>query len=187
MLDIFLVNGIAYVVGAIPVGYCIARICGIDNITTQGSGNIGATNVARLLGARFFLLVFFLDALKAWAVIFWIKGVGCSPCVISIASASLLVGNGCSLFLRGKGGKGVATAAGIYAAIQPHLFFVFGLVWGASLFITKTAGVASLVTMLVMPVVTYFSMPPFIALSCAISCWVIYRHKNNFQKMLGKK
>src|ERR1700691_6261496 len=119
----------AYVVGSIPFGLIVGKAKGIDP-RTSGSGNIGATNLGRLLGARYFALVFTLDLLKgalpslaAGAVIsFRIEDRQSCLLWIAVAAAAVL-GHVFSLFLKLKGGKGVATTAGVFLGIYPYFTF----------------------------------------------------------------
>src|SRR5581483_8545951 len=107
-----------YLIGAIPCGYLIARACGINDIRNHGSGNTGATNVGRILGLKYFFLIFFLDCLKAYAVLAVLAHYGFEQSDLIIPALALLVGNAFPLFLRFRGGKGVATSVGILAAIN---------------------------------------------------------------------
>ena len=98
---------LAYLIGAIPTGYLIARLKGVRDIRQHGSGNIGATNVSRLLGIHYFFIIFFLDAGKAFLFMNTIKPYFPIDYLYFFAGI-LLLGNTCSLFLRFRGGKGVA-------------------------------------------------------------------------------
>src|ERR1700730_10712106 len=103
---------IAYLVGAIPTGYIIAKLKGISDIRQHGSGNIGATNISRVLGKHYFFLIFFLDAGKAYLFLQLIKPYFDFSYLCFFAGI-LLFGNGYSIFLRGTGGKGGATLCGL--------------------------------------------------------------------------
>src|SRR5690348_15473304 len=111
-LNTLLTGTAAYLVGAIPTGYLIAKLKGITDIRQHGSGNIGATNVSRILGKHYFFLIFFLDAGKAYLFIHALKA-HFSFNYLCIFASIVLVGNGYSIFLRGSGGKGVATLFGL--------------------------------------------------------------------------
>jgi glycerol-3-phosphate acyltransferase PlsY len=120
---------ISYLRGAIPTGFLVARRCGIADIRQHGSGNIGATNVARVLGARFFCLIFFLDAGKAFFNIKLLHYLAYDSMTIYIAAIVHLIANGYSPFLNWTGGKGVATLFGLLCALKAHLALYAALIW----------------------------------------------------------
>lgn len=171
----------AYLVGSIPTGWLIARLKGIKDIRQHGSGNIGATNVARFLGKPYFFLVFFLDAFKAFAYI-WLIGffVGQCHCLLLYACA-LLVGNSRSMFLDFKGGKGVATSVGLLLAIDPLFVVLILPTWLIVLATTRTVGMASVGAFIAAPIIANIfdfqsSMFWFVL---AISIWVVFLHQDN--------
>ncbi len=158
----------AYLIGSIPFGVLIARSRGID-ITAHGSGNVGATNVGRVLGKRLGLTCFVLDVAKGAAPVavagatFDLLG---RPATDVAASASwwwlgvavaALVGHMASIFLGFRGGKGVATAFGGLLAIWPTLggpvLIAFG-VWLLVVLISRTVSIASMTAAIVLPVAT---------------------------------
>lgn len=186
---IFLV--ISYLIGSIPTGFLVARWCGIDDIRKYGSGNIGATNVARILGTHFFFLVFTLDCFKAYAWLKFLDHYALHYDEKIVAAIAVLVGNGCSIFLGGKGGKGAATSVGVLLALHPTMFFYSAITWVSILAWTKTVGIASACAL--------FSLPFFSFFICAdtgitsililfIACWGIWLHRDNirrFQRAVG--
>lgn len=113
----------SFLAGAIPFGVLIAKRRGVD-IREKGSGNIGATNVARVLGIGPGLLVLALDALKGGVAVLLATHVCGIDWVIAVAGLAAIVGHCFSPFLGGKGGKGVATALGVFAVIAPALALV---------------------------------------------------------------
>src|SRR3954471_19602270 len=128
-LSLLLLIPLAYLVGSIPFGLLVGLAKGVDP-RTAGSGNIGATNVARLLGRKFFFLVFFLDMLKSMVPMVIASAiVGRIPAEQRDAQVYLLwllvgfaavLGHMFSVFLRFKGGKGVATSAGVMLGLFPY-------------------------------------------------------------------
>src|SRR5438105_2150337 len=119
---------ISYLIGAIPVGYLIARFKGIVDIRKHGSGNIGATNVSRALGLPYFFLIFLIDAGKAFLTI-WYLAPYATANFLYVCAAAVLLGNGCSIFLQGSGGKGVATLFGLLVALQLSVILPLLMVW----------------------------------------------------------
>jgi acyl phosphate:glycerol-3-phosphate acyltransferase len=149
---------LAYLCGSIPFGLIVGKANGIDP-RTAGSGNIGATNLGRLLGAKFFALVFVLDLLKgavptlaAGAVIGFQIDDRRTGLLWMIVAAVAVIGHVCSVFLKFKGGKGVATSAGVVLGVFPYFTFaaiaalaVFYVVFRLTRFISvgSMAGAAS--------------------------------------------
>jgi glycerol-3-phosphate acyltransferase PlsY len=181
---------IAYLVGSIPTGFLFCRYFFNLDITQHGSGNIGATNVARVLGKRYFLLVFFIDAIKAWAVIYagmLLCGATVSSIVVIhvgyVLACALLVGNAYSVFLGFSGGKGVASTVGIIAALLPIPFVIcFMGCWAFVLVITKQPFVASLAALFVMMVSSYYLLSGMsTTFFFAIWVWVAMRHFPNLR------
>jgi glycerol-3-phosphate acyltransferase PlsY len=139
---ICLVAGVSYLVGAIPFGYLIARWRGHD-ILHEGSGNIGATNVARVIGLGFGLIVFALDFAK-----------GAIPVLLAgllpqseedlprntlpvVAGVSAFLGHLFPIYLRFRGGKGFATGAGVITVLVPFIALVVLAAWGLVLALTR--------------------------------------------------
>lgn len=178
---------IAYIVGSIPTGYIIARIRGISDITKHGSGNIGATNVARVLGLYYFFLIFFLDFIKAFLLLSTYYWHGASETMLILGAIALLIGNGFSVFLNFRGGKSVATTVGILAALSPMLLLVFAVSWLVVFLLTKTVGAASVSAALSLPVVALLlnCSTPTLLLTIFVCVWLVYRHKNNLRSYLN--
>lgn len=172
----------AYGVGAIPSGYCVARWAGLDDIRRFGSGNIGATNVARFLGIKYFFLVFFLDAFKAYAYLVYGALLGMPPMVLIWCAVALLFGNTCSLFLRGDGGKGMSTIIGILCAIHPVLVLSMLAIWLSALIYLRNVGMASVITVASLPAVAYFFTDLYGVIVVALmGMWIIWRHRENIR------
>jgi acyl-phosphate glycerol 3-phosphate acyltransferase len=141
---------ISYLVGAVPFGYLIAKANGVD-ILRQGSGNIGATNVSRVLGRRLGILVFLLDFLKGAvpaAVGIWLDehaGLELPPSTVGVgAGLAAILGHMFPIYLRFRGGKGVATGAGIVAILLPIPLLAALSVWIVALITTRYVSLASI-------------------------------------------
>ncbi len=171
----------AYLVGAIPTGYLIAQLKGITDIRKHGSGNIGATNVSRVLGKHYFVIILLLDAGKAYLFMHAIKHYFDFNYLCIFASI-LLLGNGCSIFLRGSGGKGGATLAGLLLALHaPTVIILFGI-WLLLVLIIHTVGIASVATALYLPICGYTNQnSAFLLFSQFATLWIIYTHRSNIQ------
>ena len=185
--EILILSGVGYVVGGIPTGYLLAKyIRGVD-IRTFGSGNIGATNVKRVLGTKLGALTLILDILKSYAILWAAKALQVEPHGLYLMAYAILLGNCFSLFLKGKGGKGVATSFGIYLALAPSLAGIGGLFYGAGIGIFKVSAAGSLLAHVVIPVIAYFQYDSlFPALTLAMSLLIILRHRPNISDLYEK-
>lgn len=176
----------AYLIGSIPVGYLIARMRGVSDIRNHGSGAIGATNVSRILGWRYFILVFVLDCLKAFICMMIVVNMFIQPYVISGCALALLLGNGFPLFLHFRGGKGVSTTMGILLATKPIVLLVLIPCWIALFLISRTVGIASCIALILLPFVMYAVTGDWhmVVLGVCIMALVLFYHRTNLQRVL---
>lgn len=183
----------AYLCGSIPTGFLVARARGVD-IRAHGSGNIGATNVFRILGKGPGVFVLLVDALKgALPVLFlplWIgqvSGVEAVPFKM-IAAIGAVLGHNFTCWLRFKGGKGVATSAGVLAAMVPLPFLATLGGFLLALALARYVSLASIVGAVVLPFAVAW-IPPgdrrLVFLTAALSALVILRHKANIGRLLN--
>ncbi len=184
---------LAYLVGGIPTGYWFARLFfGVD-VTKNGSGNIGATNVARVLGNKlWFFPIFFFDFAKSFGMFLVVdqllagRGEIFTPWHISLIAVALLVGNGCSPFLKFKGGKGVATMCGILAFVMPLFFCLFMVVFGVIIAAVRRVDIAALSGIMVTTGV--YLLPlwgqdlQFVPLLVFVVGWLVWRHQENIAR-----
>lgn len=179
-IAIFIIVG-AYIIGSIPTGYVVARWCGINDIRRFGSGNIGATNVARLLGLKYFFVVLFLDAFKAYSYLV-VSSLLLSRFELLLCAFALLLGNSFSLFLYGSGGKGVATLVGIMLALNPLLCIVASITWLVSLAIVRMIGIASVIAAVSIPfyAMVLTDIYGFLFMT-VVAAWIIWRHRMNIR------
>jgi len=177
---------LGYLVGSVPSGYIIARLKGI-NIREHGSGNIGATNVTRVLGEELGRATLLADMSKGFVVLVIAKQYITDPIFLALIAYAILLGNCFSFFLRGKGGKGVATTFGLYLALAPKLFLVGLLSYGCLTASSRVSAIGSLVTAIIWPILGYFWLEaPYFYLSIAISCLIIMRHHANLSDLYQK-
>ncbi|MBL0927726.1 MAG: glycerol-3-phosphate 1-O-acyltransferase PlsY [Phycisphaerales bacterium] len=190
---------VAYIVGSIPFGLLVARARGID-IRQHGSKNIGATNVGRVLGKRWGQLVFALDALKGAAPVvglgWWLgylgapeAGAGRAGQWLAVAIAAVL-GHIFPVWLRFKGGKGVATGFGAMAGLWPVVTIpAFGalLAWLVTLRATRYVSVSSCVAAAALPVLVAVTRPgapwPYLALTGGVAALVVFKHRANLARV----
>jgi acyl phosphate:glycerol-3-phosphate acyltransferase len=181
MLFTLSVIAIAYLIGAIPTGYLLCLWCyGID-ITNHGSGNIGASNVARVMGNKLFPVVFCIDAGKAYAPLWLVSlsGYGGASVLYGVALA-LLVGNAYSLFIGFRGGRGVATAMGIVGFFLPWTSTIGCMVvWIAMLAVTRKPFMASMSAFIGVMVIHVLMQTAYVPLLVGISLWIGWRHSSH--------
>ena len=178
----------AYVLGSFPTGLLIARARGVD-IRAVGSGNIGATNVARVLGKGWAIFVLFCDALKGFLPVFAGRHLipDLSDWMVALAGLAAIVGHMFTVFLRGRGGKGVATSLGVALAISPPAalggFALYILVF----LVTRLSSVGSLLGIWSFPAFATLLggvARPYIALSISTALLVTLRHRENITRLL---
>lgn len=177
----------AYSVGSLPTGYIIASLAGISDIRKYGSGNIGATNVARVLGISYFIPVFIIDAAKAAGYLFIVQHYSEDPLHVLMAALLLLIGNGYSLFLSFTGGKGIATSVGILYAVQPSLLFFLITIWTCVLGLTGRVGIASAAGCASLCILAFvIASSCYVLILCMfIGLWGIWRHQENLRTYMS--
>ena len=170
---------VAYVAGSIPFGLVIARGKGVD-LRAVGSGNIGATNVARALGKGWAIAVLLLDAAKGFVPVMLGKRLGLPPEHVALAGLAAIVGHMFTIFLRGRGGKGVATSLGVALALSPLAALCgFGLYVVAYLLL-RLSSVGSLLGIWSFPLFATLlgGLPrPYLALATVAAVLVTIRHR----------
>lgn len=170
----------AYIVGSIPLGYMLGRLHGIDDIRRFGSGVIGATNVGRILGLKYFFIILILDALKAYTYMSLCAAYDMSRFDLFLCAWALVIGNSYSIFLGGSGGKGVATTTGIMLALNPLLCTVACMTWVIAFMLLRMVGIASVITALLVPVYAFICTDIYGFLFMIImATWIIWRHRSN--------
>jgi glycerol-3-phosphate acyltransferase PlsY len=175
----------AYFLGTFPSAVMVARGRGID-ITQVGSGNPGASNVSRIMGRSWGVLVFVLDALKGIVpALIGTFVVGEDRVAYALIAASVL-GHMFPVTRRFKGGKGVATMAGAMFVMQPAISAILGVVWIVVLKLTKKSSVASIALIIGLPVLALlFHVPGWeIATMIAINALLLLRHGSNIKRLL---
>jgi glycerol-3-phosphate acyltransferase PlsY len=179
---------VAYLVGALPVGFLVARAFGIGDIRRQGSGNIGATNVLRTAGRLPAVLTLAGDIVKgAVAVLAGSALAQGAPEVSAACAVAAVVGNCWSIFLGFRGGKGVATGLGALLVIVPLAVLPAALVWLGVTITFRYVSLGSLLAAFCVPVgALAFRRPwPHVAASAAIAAIVAARHRENISRLLA--
>lgn len=172
--------------GAIPVGYVVARILGVD-IRRRGSGNIGATNVLRAAGWTPAVATLVADVAKGYAATWVGSQAGPGPAWAGTAAVLAVVGNCWPVFLGFRGGKGVATGLGAVLRITPWAVLPAGAVWVILVASFRFVSLASLCAVAGLPLaILALGYPPALALAgLAIAVIVVARHHENIQRLLA--
>lgn len=185
----FLVAVLAYLGGSIPMGYLVGRWAKGVDVRRHGSGNIGATNVLRTLGAGWAILVFAFDAAKGAAPIVLAQRLGLGPLLLAVVALSAVAGHNWSVFLRFRGGKGVATSLGVLLALAPWSAIAVAVIWVFIVAVTGFASVGSLVGLAASgPILGLLAAPwPLIALGGVLFVLGAYQHRGNIKRLLQGK
>jgi glycerol-3-phosphate acyltransferase PlsY len=176
----------SFLFGSIPFGFLICKYrLGVD-IRELGSGNIGTTNVMRVAGPAWGILVLFLDASKGLLPVLIAKSLHFLPILIVLAGILSILGHIFSPFVGLRGGRGVATGLGVVIGIAPTVAFILFLTWAIVVLLTRYVSLASLTAAFFFPIIMGLlkSPLPFFLLSIAISILVIVRHKPNLERLL---
>jgi glycerol-3-phosphate acyltransferase PlsY len=185
-----------YLLGSMPTGYLVAKARGVD-IRGVGSGNIGATNVLRALGKRAGAFVLLMDALKG-ALGCWLPRLALpkllspegplSPELLALAGGlAAIVGHNYTCWLRFKGGKGVATSAGVWLALMPRAFGVCLGLWLLVLAATRYVSVASIAAAVALPFVVWAwgGSQALVIAAAVVGGLAVYKHRSNLQRLLA--
>ena len=186
MLSIVLGATMAYLLGSIPSGLWIGRKFFQIDIRQHGSGNLGATNSFRILGKKAGTIVLLLDLLKGSISVLLLKQMdlhGISPLIIALFA---VMGHTYPLFANFKGGKAVATFAGVILAYQPILFLIGLGIFILTLAISKMVSFTSMVTISIGVLLSlYFQDIVLTTIALLADIFIIYRHRTNIQRILN--
>lgn len=174
----------AYLLGSIPTGLLLAKAAGV-NIRETGSGNIGATNVYRTLGRKVGIMTLVGDCLKGLIPVLIAKQLGLHEAWIAATGLAAFLGHIYTIFLGFKGGKGVATALGVFLGVSPLSVLVALGVFILVLAKWRYVSLASITAAAAMPLVIALLEPKklLIAMSLAIAALVIYKHRENIRRL----
>ena len=193
LIDLLIALG-AYLLGSIPFGLLVAKARGVD-IRTAGSGNIGATNAMRVLGKPAGILVLLLDALKGYAATAFLPplllaGLGVTtpaPGLLPLlAGICAVLGHNYTCWLKFKGGKGIATTAGVYLALAPWAVLIALVVFLLAVAATRYVSVGSIAAAVALPAAVWILKPGDLWLglvTTALGVLAIYKHKSNIQRL----
>lgn len=197
----------AYLLGSVPFGFLAAKAKGMD-IRSAGSGNIGATNAMRVLGKPAGISVLLLDALKGFAAVAWIAPMiynliephhfGLAPGFAAalpavqmkvkvLAGVAAVLGHNYTCWLRFKGGKGIATTAGVYLALAPWPLLIALVVFILAIVLTRYVSVGSISAAVALPLAVYFTQgnDTLNIVTLVLGVMAVYKHKSNLQRLMA--
>ncbi|TKJ46701.1 acyl-phosphate glycerol 3-phosphate acyltransferase [Candidatus Aerophobetes bacterium Ae_b3a] len=195
MIFLFLILIACYLLGSVPSGYLIGKAFkGID-IRDFGSGNIGFTNVLRAIGTFPALIVLIIDITKGIVSVylgfFFAQLMGIDYQVMGgIGGLASIVGHNWPIFLKFKGGKGVAVTAGVFLALTPIPFLLSLLVMVGIIGLTRYVSLGSIVAAGSLPFFVFWlgnNAPPYFFLSIMAALFILFKHRNNIQRLLRSK
>jgi len=180
---------LSYLLGAVPFGLIFSKLFSDVDVRTIGSGNIGATNVLRAAGKKAAVLTLLADALKGLIPVLVVKMIFQNDAVTALSGAAAVLGHVFPIYLKFKGGKGVATGYGVVLAVAPWTGLVCLVVWGLAAFIWRYSSLSALISFACYPALTFFqgSNPskPYGLLSLFIFGMLYYRHRENIGRLLS--
>ena len=181
-MELFIIGIISYLMGSIPFGLILAKIFLKKDIREIGSGNIGATNALRTGNKLIGYSTLILDVLKAVIPVLYVKIN--FPDAVYISALCAFIGHVFPVWLKFKGGKGVATYVGILFCLNIYLGFLFGLVWLATLILFKYSSLSSLIASISIPFISYFIFDNqnyfFFGI---IFILIFYNHRDNIKRL----
>ena len=177
---------LSYLIGSVPFAYIVAKIKGVD-LTKVGSGNIGATNVWRSVGQIEGTAVFFLDFLKGYVAVVIAKRLDLAPLVIILCAGAVILGHTFSVFLRFKGGKGVATGLGVVFGIAPYNFVLCFALGMGIIAMTGYVSLASITGALFLSILMFTTRQPapYAWGILLLAAYVIYKHVPNIKRLFN--
>lgn len=176
----------AYLIGATPTSYLVGRARGID-LRQHGSGNLGATNAYRVLGWKAATPIFIIDIAKGWfpTAFFPLWDGSASPTWALAYGFAAIVGHVYSVYVGFRGGKGVATGAGVFLALAPWAVLAGLVAWAAIVLLTGYVSLASITAALLLPVLVLVlqGASTVFWLALALGAFVIYAHRGNIGRL----
>lgn len=184
---------VAYLLGSIPTGFLVAKARGVD-IRTVGSGNIGATNAFRILGKGPGSLVLFVDALKGWVAVIvgreviakFFGGQVPAEYLAITAGITAILGHNFTCWLHFKGGKGIATTAGVLLGLMPLALAIILSIWIILFLTTRYVSVGSIAAAFALPFAAWFTTHDIglTVVAGVMGALAIYKHRKNIQRLL---
>jgi glycerol-3-phosphate acyltransferase PlsY len=176
---------LAYLVGSIPFGLILSKVFASTDIRSAGSGNIGATNVMRVLGKKLGVLTLIFDILKGALFVILAEVVTHSEMWASLAGLAAFLGHLYPIYLKFRGGKGVATSVGIFLFLAPYAFLVDMVIFLLMVYQTRYVSLGSIIAAALLPVIllVFSSSYVYVILAVIMGGFIILRHRDNIQRL----
>jgi glycerol-3-phosphate acyltransferase PlsY len=187
LMDIALVAA-AYLLGAVPFGLLVARGAGMDDLRRRGSGNIGATNVSRTLGRKAGAATLACDVLKGAVPVWLAAALSPTPWVPVAAAGAAVLGHVFPVYLRFRGGKGVATGFGVLMALHWLTALLAVGVWVAAARLSRISSVGALAAYCALPLLAAWTgrhEPYLVPFASALAVLIVARHTGNIRRLLA--
>ena len=190
---------IAYILAGVPFGFILAKVFAGVDVRKEGSGNIGATNVLRVLkekaphlAKKLTIITFVLDALKGAIILLIAMALGAEPAVLWTIAVLSVLGHCFSPFLGFEGGKGVATGFGVLLVMQPIPALIAIVVWFVAGKVLKVSSLSSLIALLALMLASYILNPIIEGIASHTPIWIIafiifYKHIPNIIRVINKE
>ena len=179
---------IAYLLGSIPFGYLIVRRKIGADIRQTGSGGTGATNVSRRAGKTAGILTLLLDAAKGCVAVVIAQVVSGDDWMVAAAAIAALVGHIFPVWLGFRGGKGVATAVGIFAVLAPIALLCAGVIFLAIVVTTRYVSLGSIIASVLVPVFVWFQsgLQPVLTAAIVAAALIVFAHRGNIKRLASR-
>jgi glycerol-3-phosphate acyltransferase PlsY len=183
---VYLLVFVAYLLGSVPTGYILGSWAGVD-VRKAGSGNVGATNVARVVGKRHGIFTLVADTAKGFVPVILALNLGLTPIATASVGIAAFLGHLYPVFLRFQGGKGVATALGVFLGLAPWATLVLAVIFVLVLSTTRVVSLSSMVAAAFAPIVfwLFFHSPILTGMTLFIGVMIVLRHRGNIQRLLS--
>jgi glycerol-3-phosphate acyltransferase PlsY len=185
MIECIVYLALTYLIASIPTGPILSSLYADTDVTQHGSGNIGATNVHRVLGPRFGVATLAGDLIKGFVPV-WVAplatDVGWFPALVGLVA---FIGHCWPAYLEFRGGKGVATVAGVLLALSPLLTLFAAIVWMATFLTLKRSSVAALAAAASIPILMIALLPEQLWAGAILAVGLIQRHRENIARMMS--
>ena len=189
---------VGYLIGSFPTAYIMGKIFSRIDIRRRGSGNVGATNVFRVSGVLAGIITLIVDVGKGFLVVRAVSFCGLGqlelPYLPLFAGMAAIIGHNWPVFLKFKGGKGVAATLGVCLALFPVAVIPVILVWVLTLLFTRYVSLSSVISALTLPLFIWVCLPRrelsstlHISYSSILALLILWRHKNNIRRLLERQ
>jgi acyl phosphate:glycerol-3-phosphate acyltransferase len=185
-MEAFLLVLLAYLLGSVPTGYILGSLAGVD-VRKAGSGNVGATNVARVVGKRHGIFTLVADIAKGFVPVVIALNLGLTSMATAFVGVAAFLGHLYPVFFRFQGGKGVATALGVFLGLAPWATMVLITIFVLVLLASRVVSLSSMVASACAPIVfwLFFHSPILTGMSFFIALMITLRHRGNIQRLLS--